>query len=141
MFHGWIIAGQWSTEIEVHIEILISLQNTAKFHVISPRKVCPHEAATTILVKIFWNFNILVQVRFTTSKTKLELPHELPHILGNQEILEKSQIWLETKASRPPRNLTLAAAAKNHAKNGYETFPSLSNITGSLYSVPNTLIA
>ena len=42
------------------------------------------------------------------------MPHELPsdlrlRILGNKEILEKSQIWVQT-------NKTLAIAVKKHAK-------------------------
>ena len=55
-------------------------------------------------------YNVLRQTRLTTSKTKRVssianlvhvLHHELPNelrlrILGNQEILEKSQIWVET---------------------------------------------
>ena len=41
------IAGQWSTKIqEVHIEILITLQNTTKFHVVSRRNVCSHAVIT-----------------------------------------------------------------------------------------------
>ena len=57
-------------------------------------------------------YNILVQVRFATSRTKLdiqynivyELPHELPsalrlRILGNQQILEKYTIWIKTEPS------------------------------------------
>ena len=54
-------------------------------------------------------YNVLVQIRLT-SKTKrvssisnlvYELPHELPNdlrlrILGNKEILGKSQNWVET---------------------------------------------
>ena len=55
-------------------------------------------------------YNVLIQTRLTTSKMNLlssianmvyELPHKLPNdlrlrILGNKEILGKSQIWVET---------------------------------------------
>ena len=55
-------------------------------------------------------YNILVEIRLTASKTNVvssianlvyKLPHELPNelrlrILGNKEMLGKSQIWVET---------------------------------------------
>ena len=48
-------------------------------------------------------YNVLVQIRLTTIKKNMirELPHELPsnlklRILGNKEILGKSEIWVET---------------------------------------------
>ena len=55
-------------------------------------------------------YNILVKIRLTTSKTNVvssianlvyKLPHELPNelrvrILGNKEMLGKSQVWVET---------------------------------------------
>ena len=52
-------------------------------------------------------YNVLIQTRWTTSKTKHDisskanLVYELPNnlrlrILGNKEILGKSQIWVET---------------------------------------------
>ena len=65
------------------------------------------QIAPAILVIIFFElYNVLVQIRLTTSKTKrdiyysklvYELPHELPtdlrlRNLGNKQILGKSQI-------------------------------------------------
>ena len=56
-------------------------------------------------------YNVLIQMQFTTSKGNLissianliyELPHELLNdlrlrrILGNEEMLERSQIWMDT---------------------------------------------
>ena len=56
-------------------------------------------------------YNVLVQIRLTTRVKRnvvssvanlvYELPHKLPNdlrlrILGNKEILRKSQIWVET---------------------------------------------
>ena len=55
-------------------------------------------------------YNILVEIRLTASKTNVvssianlvyKLPHELPNelrvrILGNKEMLGKSQVWVET---------------------------------------------
>ena len=68
-----------------------------------------------------------------------ELPHELSNnlrlgILGNKEILGRSQIWVERNPSLPPRNQTLAMAVKKHAKVGIKL---LSSFTGFLYFVPN----
>ena len=84
------------------------------------------------LVILFYNpghnilelYNILLQIRFTTSKRKFdiqysnlvhELPHELPNnlrlrILGNQKISEKYQIWVDTQPSvqSPCKNLNFA---------------------------------
>ena len=86
-----------------------------------------------IEVIIFWNFTIFqyssdslqVKRNFISSIANLvyELPHELPNegrlrILENQEILEKSQVWVG-KSLVPrlsSRNLTLVIAVKNHAK-------------------------
>ena len=55
-------------------------------------------------------YNVLVEIRLqqvkrtvvsSTANLGCEFPHELPNdlrlrILGNKEILEKSQIWVET---------------------------------------------
>ena len=60
-----------------------------------------------------------------------ELPHELVNdlrlrILENQEILEKSQIRVETytSAQSPLQNLTLAIVVKTHAKVDIKLFLS-----------------
>ena len=50
-----------------------------------------------------------------------ELPHELPNdlrlrILGNEEMLGKSQIWVEPISQSPFQKLILVTAVKNHAK-------------------------
>ena len=53
-----------------------------------------------------------------------ELPNDLRvTILGNKEILGKSQIWVETEPSaHPSRNKTLAKAVKKHAKVDIQLF-------------------
>ena len=65
--------------------------------------------------------NILVQIQFTTSKRKLDIQYSKLNIrvasrfaerlnLGNQEILVKSQIWVDTQSSvqSPFENLHFA---------------------------------
>ena len=49
-------------------------------------------------------YNILEQIRFTTSKRKLDIQYSK---LGNQETLEKAQIWVDTQPSvqSPFKNL------------------------------------
>ena len=74
-----------------------------------------------------------------------ELPHELSNnlrlrILGNKEILEKSQnlggdIWVES----PFQKLNFGNSSGKIRKNRYQTFVVLSSFTGFLYFVPNIL--
>ena len=59
--------------------------------------------SVNLVYNILEPYNALVQIRLTTSKTKRDilLPHESPNelrlkILGNQKILEKSQLLVET---------------------------------------------
>ena len=60
-----------------------------------------------------------------------ELPNDLRlRILGNQEILGKSQIWVQTS-----RIKTLVIAVKKHAKVDINTFLVLSSFTEFLYFV------
>ena len=69
--HRWIIPGQLSTDIQyVLIEILISLQNTAKFYVISPRNMCPHAAVTRSFQFMIF---ITLESRDKTSKNRKKL--------------------------------------------------------------------
>ena len=75
-----------------------------------------------------------------------ELPHELPNdlrlrILGNKEILVKSQIWVETEpsAQSPFQKLNLGSSSQKTRKGRYQTFLVLSSFTGFLYFVPNIL--
>ena len=108
----------------------------------------------TIVVIIFWNYTIFqyrsnslhVKRNFISSIANLvyELPHELSknlrlRILGNQGILEKSQVLVKTKPSAQSLFFGLFSGNSNRKspKNGYQTFPLLSNITGFLYFVPN----
>ena len=72
-------------------------------------------------------YNVLIQTRLTTSKTKRDIQYRklgirvaerLTIILGNKKILGKSQIWVEHSLapSPPSKNQTPAVAAKKHAK-------------------------
>ena len=63
------------------------------------------------------------------------MPHELPNdlrlkIIGNKEILGKSQIWVETLANFGNSN-------QKTCKSRYQTFLFLSSFTGLLYFIPN----
>ena len=72
-----------------------------------------------------------------------ELPHELLNdlrlrILGNKEILEKSQIWVELypSAQSPFQKLNFDNSSHKTRKSRYQTFLLLSSFTGFLYFVP-----
>ena len=63
-----------------------------------------------------------------------ELPHKLPNdlrlrILGNQEILGKSHIWVET--------LNLGSSSQKTRKSRYQTLLPLSTFTRFPHPVPN----
>ena len=98
--------------------------------------------------------NVLVKIRLTTSKTKrgiqcnlvYELPHDLPHdlrlrILGNKEMLGKSQIYVETQpsAQSPFQKLKFGNSSPKTRKSRGQFFLELSSFTGFLYLVPNIL--
>ena len=75
-----------------------------------------------------------------------ELPHELPNdlklrMLGNKEILGKSQIWVEIKSSAqsPFQKLNFGSSSKKTGKSRYQTFLVLFSFTGFLNFVPNIL--
>ena len=100
---------------------------------------------------IFELYNVLVQFRFNTSNTKLDIQYNKlgisvisrvakrvkTRILGNQEMLKKSQIWVETQpsAQSPFRNLNFANNSSKACKSKYQTFLVLSNFTGFLYFI------
>ena len=71
-----------------------------------------------------------------------ELPNNLRlRILGNKEILAKSQIWVETQPSTqsPFQKLNFASSSQKTRKSRYQTFLVLSNFTEFLYLVSNIL--
>ena len=75
-----------------------------------------------------------------------KLPHELPNdlrlrILGNVEILGKSQICVETEpsAQSPFQKLNFGSSSQKTCKSIYQTFLALSSFTGFFYFVPNIL--
>ena len=76
-----------------------------------------------------------------------ELPHEMPNdlrlrVLGNKEILGKSQIWVETKPSTqsPFSKLNFGSSIQTTRKSRYQIFLALSSFPGFLYFVPNILL-
>ena len=62
-------------------------------------------------------------------------------ILGNYEILRKSQVWVETypSAQSPFKKLDFGNSSQNPCKRRYQIFLVLSNFTGFFYFVPNVL--
>ena len=105
---------------------------------------------TTILVIIFWHF-LIIWLRSESSQVKRylissitnlvhELPHELPNdlrlrILGNQEILEKCQMWVQTqpKSQSSFQKLNVDNSCQKTHKIRYQIFEALSNFTVFLY--------
>ena len=75
-----------------------------------------------------------------------ELPHELPNdfrlrILGNKEILGKSQISVEAEPSAqyPFQKLNFGSSSQKTRKSKYQTLLVLSSFTEFLYFVSNIL--
>ena len=70
-------------------------------------------------------YDVVVQLQLTTSKRKREEIGNL-RILGNKEILGKSQIWVETQPSAQSlfQKLNLAIAVKKHAQTDIKFFLS-----------------
>ena len=76
-----------------------------------------------------------------TANLLYELPYELPNdlrlrILGNKEILGKSQIWVETFS---PPEINFGSSSQKTRKSRQQNFLVLSSFTGFLYFVPNIL--
>ena len=71
--------------------------------------------------------------------------HEFPNglilrILGNKDILGKSQIWMKTLGDQSPfQKLNFGNSSQKTRKSRYQTFIFLATSTGFLYFVPNTL--
>ena len=112
-------------------------------------------AFTKILVMMFWNF-IMFQYKSDLPQVKQKLvsstknlvykfPHELPNnlrlrMLGNQEIIKKSQIWLVSYSSAQPvsQKLKFSNSSKEKKyKSRYQTFLVLPKFTELLYFVPS----
>ena len=80
--------------------------------------------------------NVLVQIRFTTSKTKRDIQYsklnirvasrvaERLKILGNKEISENSQIWVEAqaRAKASSQKLNFGNNSRKTGKGRYQTF-------------------
>ena len=97
-------------------------------------------------------YNVLVEIRLTTSKTKRGIKYsklsirgasrvaEWLKILGNKEMLGKSQIWVETLSAQSPfQKLNFGKSIPKKRKSRYQTFLDLSSFTRFLYFVPNIL--
>ena len=103
-------------------------------------------------------YNVLIQTRLTASKTKHDIQYSKlgiqvasrvakrlknwDRILGNKEILGKSQIWAVTQpsAQSPFHKLNFGSSSKKTRKSRYQTFVVLFSFTGFLYFVPNVLL-
>ena len=82
----------------------------------------------------------------STENLVYELPHELPNdfrlrILGNKEILGKSQISAEAEPSAqyPFQKLNFGSSSQKTRKSKYQTLLVLSSLTEFLYFVSNIL--
>ena len=86
-------------------------------------KIYKTEEPCTILVILKFD-NILVQVRFTSKKARIDIHYKKLGIcvterLKTLEILDKSQIWVEVCAQSPFQKLI---AVKKHAKVDIKVF-------------------
>ena len=111
---------------------------------------------TAIVVIIFWH-PLIIQLTSESPKVKRcllssitnlvhELPHDLPNdlrlrILGNQEILEKCQMWVQTQpnAQSSFQKLNVDNSCQKTRKIRYYVFEVLPNFIVSLYFVANIL--
>ena len=100
-------------------------------------------------------YNAVIQIRLTRRKTKsdiqysklgIHLPHELPNdlrlrILGNEEIIGKSKIWVRIwpSAQSPFEKLNSGNSSQKTHKSRYQSFLVLFSLTGFLYFVSNIL--
>ena len=81
------------------------------------------------------------------ARSVYQLPHDLPNnlrlrILGNQEIFEKSQLWVDTQSSSqsPFNKLDFGKSRQKASQNRYQSFLFLAIFTGFPYFVPNSLL-
>ena len=74
-----------------------------------------------------------------------DLPHELPNdfglrVLGNEEMLGKSQIWVGRHSAQSPlQKLNFGNSIQKTCKSRYETFLAPPSLTGFFYFVLNIL--
>ena len=75
-----------------------------------------------------------------------DLPHELPNdfglrILGNEEMLGKSQIWVGRHSAQSPlQKLNFSNSSQKTCKSRYETFLAPPSLTGFFYFVLNFFV-
>ena len=111
---------------------------------------------SAILVIIFWHF-LIIQLTSESAQVKRylisavtnlvhKLPHELPNdlrltILGNQEILEKCQMWVQTQpnAQSSFQKLNVDNSCQKTRKIRYYIFETLPNFIVSLHFLLNIL--
>ena len=87
-------------------------------------------------------YNIISSITNLVHESPHELPYDLrPRILGNQEILEKCQMWVQTQpnAQSSFQKLNLVNSCQKTCKIRYYIFEVLPNFIVSLYFVPNIL--
>ena len=105
-----------------------------------------------ILVAIFWNFmmfqcmSISPQVRRTLISSIINLVYELPHqllndlrleSLGNQELIENFQIWVETyrSAQSPFQKVTFGNINQKVRKSSIKVFQSYPILLDFLFEI------
>ena len=105
-----------------------------------------------ILVAIFWNFmmfqcmSISPQVRRTLISSIINLVYELPHqllndlrleSLGNQELIENFQIWVETyrSAQSPFQKVTFGNINQKVRKSSIKVFQSYPVLLDFLFEI------
>lgn len=105
-----------------------------------------------ILVAIFWNFmmfqcmSISPQVRRTLISSIINLVYELPHqllndlrleSLGNQELIENFQIWVETyrSAQSPFQKVTFGNINQKARKSSIKVFQSYPILLDFLFEI------
>ena len=120
-------------------------------------KLCLQYKVAAILIIVFWNFtmfqnrSISIQVKrnLISSITNLvyKLPNQFPSdlrlkILGNQKIIEKLKVLVETQltAHSSFQKLNFGNSSQKLRKSRYQIFLVLSSFTGNLYFVLNILL-
>ena len=149
-----VVSNRWKSIISLHppwIQRHLNLKILKRYFQLSRiLDVQSNIRLSTILVIIFWNFTMF-QYRSDSAQVKrnvissikilvYELPHDLLNdltlrILGNKEILVKSQIWVETQPSvqSPFQKLNFGDSNQKTRKSRYKAFLFLSSFIGFLY--------
>ena len=96
-------------------------------------------------------YSVLIQTRFTTSKTKLDIQYSKLDIRVASRVAERLKIqdlktqenlkfgWRHSPAPSPPQKLNSRSNSQKTRQSGYQTLPSMSSFTGLVHSAPNIL--